>query len=53
MGKEKENIMLYCLRFSDDLAVLANGIKETREQITSLEELARKNSAKILLRKQK
>lgn len=51
IGCKKDNINLNCLGFADDLALLANNIQETKQQIKSLHDIANKIGLKISFEK--
>ena len=51
IGTKKDNIHLNCLGFADDLALLANDIQETKQQIKSLQEIAQNIGLKISFEK--
>ena len=51
VGTKKDDIKLNCLGFADDLALLANNIQETEQQIKSLQEIAQSIGLKISFEK--
>ena len=53
IGCLKDNIKLNCLGFADDLALLANNIHETKQQVKSLQEIAQNIGLKISFEKTK
>ena len=51
IGTKKESINLNCLGFADDLALLANNIQEAKNQIISLQNIAKKIGLQISFEK--